>query len=292
MNETELIFNRWAVRPVECLRNGWQLIKNDYWLFVGITLVGQMLAGVGFGLLMGPMHCGIYLCLLNCERGRRVSFDMLFKGFDYFVQGLIAVLIMMVPAILSVVVFYLVFFLGLFAIAATMGTQPQGQPQDLTMFWIIVPLYVLFIVGFMFFIFVLSAFFLFTFPLIVDRGLSGFEAVKLSARAGRANLWGILGLFLLLYLVGFVGALACYFGIIFTYPIIFATIITAYRQVFPAAGSVLFQPAPQDWPGLESSEHLARFEPTGVKGDTDNPITAAKPPEQPGIQQSESAAEQ
>ncbi len=117
MSEGGLIFNRRAVRPMECLREGWRLIKDDFWLFLGITFIGTFLAGLApFYILMGPMMCGIYLCLLRRDAGQRVSFDMLFKGFDYFAQSFIATLIMVVPILLVVVVFYAVFFIGLFAL--------------------------------------------------------------------------------------------------------------------------------------------------------------------------------
>ena len=40
---------------------------------------------------------------------------------------------------------------------------------------------------------VLSVVFTFAYPLIVDRRLSGLNAVKLSIRAGMANFWRLLG---------------------------------------------------------------------------------------------------
>ena len=46
-------FRRKAVEPVECIKAGWNLIRNQYWLFVGLTVVG---------ILIGDEHqraCGI-----------------------------------------------------------------------------------------------------------------------------------------------------------------------------------------------------------------------------------------
>src|SRR6478752_4659273 len=98
MGEADASFRRGAIRPTDCFRAGWELIKADYWLFLGIALVGWLLAAlVPFGILAGPMMCGIYLCLFRAQRGRAVKFEILFKGFDYFVQSLIATLIMIVP---------------------------------------------------------------------------------------------------------------------------------------------------------------------------------------------------
>ena len=46
-------------------------------------------------------------------------------------------------------------------------------------------------------IIIISVLFTFTYPLIVDRRLSGLDAVKLSAKAALANFWNLLGLLFL-----------------------------------------------------------------------------------------------
>ncbi len=35
-------FNTGVIRPVECMKEGWELIKDEYWLFLGITFVGML----------------------------------------------------------------------------------------------------------------------------------------------------------------------------------------------------------------------------------------------------------
>ena len=62
-------------------------------------------------------------------------------------------------------------------------------------------------------IILLSVIFTFSYPLIVDRKLSGIDAVKLSARAALANFWPLLGLLMLNGLLGFAGVLLCYVGV-------------------------------------------------------------------------------
>jgi len=81
---------------------------------------------------------------------------------------------------------------------------------------------------------VLQILFLFTFPLIADRKLRGWEAVQLSIKAGLANFGGVLGLVLLNALISLVGLMLCYVGAFFVMPITFAALTMAYRQVFPA----------------------------------------------------------
>ena len=74
---------------------------------------------------------------------------------------------------------------------------------------------------------------MFTFPLIVDRELSGVDAVRMSLRAARGNFGGVLGLTLLIVLLSLLGVLLCYVGAFLVMPLGYAMIAVAYRQVFP-----------------------------------------------------------
>ena len=38
-------FHQGVIRPVDCLKEGWALIKDQYWLFFGISLVGLLIGG-------------------------------------------------------------------------------------------------------------------------------------------------------------------------------------------------------------------------------------------------------
>jgi hypothetical protein len=232
-----------AVHPVECLKAGWELIKDQYWLFVGISVVGILIGGaVPFGILMGPMMCGIYLALLQRRRGQVVEFNLLFKGFDYFGDALVATLLHYIPIVVIVVPFYILMYVGMFL---TMATS-SGEPEPAKLFGFLGTMMVLLIVM-MVLVIVISVIFTFTYPLIVDRKLSGIDAVKVSVRAGLANFWGVLGLLLLNGLMGFIGVLFCYVGVFFVMPISFAAIAVAYEQVFGLGDgqpSVLTPPPP------------------------------------------------
>src|SRR3990172_4452260 len=97
-NQTAVSFNRNAVEPLRCIREGWALIKDQYWLFVGMSVVGLLIGSVvPFGILLGPMMCGIYLSLFQRRRGGPVEFGNLFKGFDYFGESIVATLLHMIP---------------------------------------------------------------------------------------------------------------------------------------------------------------------------------------------------
>src|SRR5437899_9788235 len=54
LNANPAPYNRGVVRPVECLTSGFEMIKGQYWLILGITVVGILIgAMVPLGVLMG-----------------------------------------------------------------------------------------------------------------------------------------------------------------------------------------------------------------------------------------------
>ena len=224
-------FRRKAVEPVACIKAGWNLIKDQYWLFVGITAVGFLIGSfVPLGILLGPMMCGIYLALLKTRRGQPVEFGELFKGFDYFGDSVIATLLHVVPMLVIFVPSYIVFYIALFFMMPRDGREPD--PGTMLSF---VALFGVFWIVMMVLLIIISVGFTFAYPLIVDRRLSGLNAVKLSIKAAMANFWQLLGMLLLNGLLSFVGVLFCYVGVFFVLPVTFAAIVAAYEQVFGIA---------------------------------------------------------
>lgn len=234
-------FRRNAVEPMKCLKAGLNLIKQQYWLFVGITALGVIIGSVvPLGILLGPMMCGIYLALFQTRRGQPIEFAVLFKGFDYFGDSVVATLLHMIPIVVILVPTYILFYVAFFAM---MVSQGGGEPDPGVMlgffgffavFWLVMIVLLV----------LLSVVFTFAYPLIVDRRLSGVEAVKLSIKAAMANFWRLLGLLMMTGLMGFVGMLFCYVGAFFVMPISFAAIATAYEQVFGLSDSQPNLPPP------------------------------------------------
>src|SRR5262249_15456808 len=159
--------------------------------------------------------------LFQRMRGRNVEFALLFKGFDYFLDSLIATILMFVPIILLLIPCYAVFAVGIISFAHAQqqgGGNPPGSPA-IVGFVVVIGLLVLAVMVISMLIGVL---FMFSYPLIVDRRLSGIEAVKLSFKASLANFWRMLGLILLTTLLGMVGVAVCYVGAFLVAPISFA----------------------------------------------------------------------
>lgn len=219
-------FQTGVIRPVECMKEGWELIKDDYWLFLGITFVGMIVGGIiPFGIGIGAMFCGIYFVMLQKMNRQRFEFGDLFKGFNYFVPGLVTSLIIIVPSIIAVIFLYGSMVAVFFAIAASNGDGAIvfGAFAGLFIEGIIVALILS----------CLHALIMFAYPLIVDRNLNGVDAFKLSARAVWANLSGVVGIILLEFVMGIVGYMALAIGVYFVLPIMFAGVLVAYRKVFP-----------------------------------------------------------
>jgi uncharacterized membrane protein len=222
-------FKRNAVQPVECLKQGWDLIKDDYWVFFGISALALIIGSMGpLGILMGAMMCGLNLAFLRKTAGERVEFGTLFKGFDYFADGFIAALLHYLPMMVIIAPFYIIMMVAQFGM---MASSRHGEPNPaaalgfLSVFAICFPIMMILMI-------LLQVGFAFAYPLIVAQGLSGADAVKVSFKAAFANFWRLFGLLLLNGLLGFLGVICCYVGVLFILPITFAAMFIAYSQVF------------------------------------------------------------
>jgi hypothetical protein len=235
MTADNIQFRTGVIKPVECLKEGWALIKDRYWLFLGIVFVGAFVGGAVPVVIFGAMMCGIYLCMFAKMRGEPVEFGMLFKGFDYFVQGLIAAVLHMIPFLIVMVPAYIIMLVMM------MSTMSGGHVSPDEAFATALGFYFVFMAIILVVSILVGVFFMFPYALIVDRGLSGLEAVKTSIKAGAANFGGVLGLLLMNMVLVFVGVLFCYVGAFLTMPISFASYAVAYRKIF---GDSPLRPAP------------------------------------------------
>jgi uncharacterized membrane protein len=242
MDATLSEFRTGVIKPVECIKEGWALIKDQYWLFFGISLVGILIGGVLPIVLLGPMMVGIFLCLFQRMRHQPVEFGLLFKGFDQFVSGLVVTVLKMIPIFIVLVPYYV------FLIAMMATRMPRGGIEDperaRTFVMSLFGFEIVFFLVIMVVSIVVEVFFMFAYPLVADRKLSALDAVKLSFRAGKANLGGVLGLILLNAVLGFVGVLCCVVGVYFYLPIAFASQAVAFRRVFPETSQPFPVPPP------------------------------------------------
>lgn len=241
MTPEQTEFRTGVIKPVECLKEGWELIKDQYWLFFGISLVGMLIGGAVPVVLLGPMMVGVFLCLFQKQKRQQVEFGTLFKGFDYFVQALIVALVKVLPIIIIMIPFYII----MMAIMFTSMPKGRSSPDDSAAFMMsFFGVEMVFFVVVMVVSVLIEIFFMFAFPLVADRNMSGLDAVRLSYRAGKANFGGMLGFLLLNALLACLGVLCCFIGIYFYLPVSFAAMVVAYRRVFPDIPETFPTPPP------------------------------------------------
>jgi uncharacterized membrane protein len=242
MNQNFAEFRRGVISPMECIKEGWALIRHQYWLYFGISIVGLLIGGAVPIVLMGPMMVGIFMCFQQRQRNQPVELGTLFKGFELFVQGLVVTVLKMIPVLLLLIPYY-VFLIGMMATAMPHEDHPSPEAMQ-RFFFSFFGVEMVFFVTIMAVSILIEIFFMLAYPLVADRRMSGLDAMKLSFRAGKANFGGMLGLMLLNALFGFVGLLCCVVGLYFYLPIAFASQAVAYRRIFPDLGSPLRSPPP------------------------------------------------
>ena len=222
MQNTE--FRTGVISPVECVKEGFERIKNDYWMLFAIGLVGGVIGGVTMYILLGAMLCGIMFAYLKVIDGKPVAFEDLWKGMDYFVPGLVVILVIVVPTIAYYVFAYVTI------IAAVIGGAQAGEAGMVGAFVVVGLIDLAVLVALVSFHTLLT----FSFPLIVDRKLGPVDAMKTSARAVWQNLGGMVGLIMVNIGLMFLGYLALCIGFYFVIPIMIAGNVVAYRRVFPS----------------------------------------------------------
>lgn len=239
MNNIE--FRKSAINPSNCISDGWELIKPDYWLFFGMAIVEMLIifviglipvVNVFNSIIAGPLMCGIYIAILAKLKNENVSFSMMFEGFNRFLP---AVLVSLLPAIPMIIVSFAAYFMD--SIPASIS--PLNPTFYTILFWISIYL-VSFGLGLLLF---------FSLPLIAEHNLGFADAITLSINAAVENIGGLIVLFILEGLVSLVGTLAFCIGLFFVLPVIYAANIVAYKSVFPDPQPSFFNepPSPEEY---------------------------------------------
>ncbi|MCK5804126.1 MAG: hypothetical protein KAI66_14920 [Lentisphaeria bacterium] len=220
-----------VVQPMQCLSEGYALISPQYMPLAAICFVGTLIGSlVPAGILMGPMFCGIHLCLQQRREGGQATFDLLFKGFDYAGDSIIAMLIF--AGIYIVMYIPMVFGFLILAPLMLIATVGQGGKSSGIALAGMGGAVVLSVLAISLLVAILGTVVWSTMGLIVEWKVKPWQAVKTAFRGLMENFLGTVGLGLLCGLVHLAGALCCGIGIFFTTPIVFAAYFCAYKQVF------------------------------------------------------------
>jgi len=200
METVDVKFGEWIER-------GFNLYKENFATLVLASLIAVVLSGVTVGVLAGPMGAGMLLITLRLidKDEPKPEVGSLFRGFDYFLNSLL---------------FLVVWGMGLFLISIVVGLIPCiGQIASL------------------FAVFAAHALLMFGMFLIVDKRREFWPASVDSFNAVKPNFWPFLGFSIVSNLIGGVGALACGIGVVLTLPIQACILTVAYRDVFGKGGA-------------------------------------------------------
>jgi hypothetical protein len=198
MDKAEVKFGEW-------FEKGFNLYKENIGTLILASLIALVISAVTVGILAGPMLAGIILITLNLfdKKEPKPQVGAVFKGFDYFLNALLFVIVW------AVAVLVVSFVLALIPCV--------GQLASL------------------FLIYAVQTFLMFGLFLIVDKKTEFWPASMESFHIVKTNFWPFLGLSVVASIIGSIGAIACGLGMAITAPIQVCILTVAYRDVFSGA---------------------------------------------------------
>ncbi len=231
-------FMRGGIDAGGCISNAWNLIKQNFGLYLGVAIVSMILAGCIPCIslfLVGPILAGVYYVVLRDMRGEPIEFGMMFKGFEKFVPLMVIGIIQSIPEIIGQI-------LRITADVGRIGLTGAGGDRNFDFFQNdagtaiatgFIVLIVIIALVIMVFAIVWRVLLFFAIPLVLEYDLGVMDAIKLSARAATGNVGGLVFLFILEFFVALLGILALCVGLFVAIPVIYIANAFAYRQVFP-----------------------------------------------------------
>jgi uncharacterized membrane protein len=216
-----------SIDPIGLLRRGKDLLGDQYWLFLVVcwlaVIIGSM---VPFGIVMGPLMVGVYLCLREREQGKPFELGTLFNGFERFIDAFIAVLLQLVIGFVVLIPVIVALIIVAFVIVAAENNATDiAAVAGVVGGIVLVPLI---------FITVLLAYLpsVFCFQLIADRGVTGLQAIMLSIKAAWKNLFGLILFQIVVGIISAILSMLCFFPVVFFFPIAVSAAFVLYRDIF------------------------------------------------------------
>ena len=213
-----------------CLSRSWALYKREFGLIFVTTLViniassaasGIPYIGILIGLaLNGVLFGGLYWFFLKLIRGQKAELADAFAGFQVaFVPLMLASLVSGILILIVVGIIALPMLITWIPLLIKFSKDPGMDPD------VFMPLLgagtILNIVLCGLVAMALYLFWVFAFPLIIDKRMQFWEALETSRKAVMSNFVSVFGLFLVGALLTVAGILACCIGVFFTLPIFF-----------------------------------------------------------------------
>lgn len=230
-----------------CLSRGFELLKSHF----GVVFVATLLFGLieGFIVLLGmipfigplfslanlfiagPLLGGLYYVFIQTIRHQPASAGDVLTGFRrQFIQLFLGKIVSSLLAGLCMIPFVVVWVVLVIGMVATQhGRSSEMHPSDLlALLPIGLPVFLLCLIPTIY----LQVRWLFTLPLIIDRQMDFWAAMKASWKMVGKHWWRVFGLVILIGLLNIAGFCVCCVGALFTAPIGYGARMYAYETIF------------------------------------------------------------
>jgi hypothetical protein len=199
MEKVEVKFGEW-------FEEGFNLYKENIVTLILASLVALLLSTVTLGILAGPMFAGLIFITLGLfdKTDPKPETGSLFKGFDYFLNSFLFIIVWGVAVTVASLILSFVPCIG----------------------WL----------ASMFVTYCAMAFLMFGLFLIVDKRMDFWLASMESYNKVKTNFLPFLGLSVVTGIIGSIGAIACGIGVVVTVPIQTCILTVAYRDIFGQTG--------------------------------------------------------
>jgi uncharacterized membrane protein len=251
----------WTERDYEldiggCISRGWSLATSRFGqLFVPVLI--YLLIEIGFGVfgkipfigplfsianlfVSGPLMAGVFYIFILNLRGRSAELGVMFDGFRRgYWQLFLGYLVPALAYLACMIPFLIIYFVKVFPVFAQLQhvhTNPVDIQNNLPE--IMSTLKSVFVASLpVFFICLIPVTYLtvnwqFTLPLIIDKKIDFWSAMKASWKMVHKHWWSVFGVVVLVGLINIAGLCACCVGLLFTIPLGCAIMMCMYETIF------------------------------------------------------------
>lgn len=261
------------VRFGDWITEGWNMFTRQWKAWVKMSLVAFVVTVLPIVAFMAVMYVMMLVSMFSQQHSRSTSPGIPIATLVAFYLGFIALLIVIMP--LSALLMG-----GAYRAAFKQLRGGQVEFRDLfsardcylRLLGATVLHFLLIMLGAVLCIipaFIVAGLLFFTIPLIVERNMGVFEAMRASRDLTQRRLFHFILFAFLVQLIASVGSYLCYVGLLATYPLMFTITAVAYRDCFGLEGA------------LEGAQGFAERPPSTQSGY--GPVSAVEPPpvEQP-----------
>lgn len=241
-----------------CIAKGWELFQKHfgvlfltsliYLLIVGAVSVLTAIPFIGpvFSLaswiIMGPLVGGLLWVFIRVRRGQHADPQDVFTGFGKSFLHLM--LGQIVPSLLASLCLLPAVLVGVLTLLPALLKE---QPPGMAMLIITICTALVCAIPMVW----LNVNWTFTIPLVIDKGLLFWPAMRTSWRMVQKHWWRVFAVLLIVGVMNMIGLCVCCVGLLFSLPLSLSIFIEAYETIFGSVGGG-DQTLPREVPGAQT----------------------------------------